>query len=300
MMPFRPYMHVERLGSDEVEGLTDGTCYIFPKIDGTNASVWANEKGYARAGSRTREVTLEQDNAGFCAWVIDNASVFEHFFALYPSLRLYGEWLVPHTLKTYRAEAWRELYIFDVYDDDAGRYLSYEEYTALDRLAFLPLIAPIEIVTYPTAEHLYSLLDRNTYLIDDGQGVGEGIVIKRYDFVNRWGRTAWGKIVRNQFKEHNQKAFGIPTVQMAGELEQKLAAEYATHGRVTKTLEKMRENGPVTTQRIPELLNRVWYDIIQEETWDILKRMKNPTINFRYFYRAVTEQTKQNCPELFG
>ena len=44
-MEFKKYQHVERFGNIEVEGIELGKCYIFPKIDGTNASIWINEKG---------------------------------------------------------------------------------------------------------------------------------------------------------------------------------------------------------------------------------------------------------------
>ena len=67
-MKFRKYQHIERFGTDEVLGIDDGLNYIFPKIDGTNSSVWLDE-GVITAGSRNRELTLDKDNAGFCAWV---------------------------------------------------------------------------------------------------------------------------------------------------------------------------------------------------------------------------------------
>jgi hypothetical protein len=187
-----------------------------------------------------------------------------------------------------------------VYDDDHERYLSYAEYERLaDELPF-PFIAPIEIVENPTEEHLLKPLNRNAYLIDDGNGPGEGIVIKRYDFVNEWGRTVWAKIVRNEFKERNLKEFGAPTVAMKGNLELQLAGEYVTRGRIEKTLAKMRESGPVSRKRIPELFGRVWHEIIDDEIWEIVKKNKRPTIDFSEFYAATIEEIKRNCPELFG
>jgi len=298
---FKEYMHIERLGSDEVGGILNGECYVFPKIDGTNASVWWDD-GELCAGSRTRQLSAEQDNAGFLKWVTQNAEPFERFFADYPQLRIYGEWLVPHTLKTYRKETWRQFYIFDVYDENLECYLNYEEYShvlAGEGLPF-PIIAPIEIVTNPTQEHLIGLLDRNTYLIEDGNGPGEGVVIKRYDYTNEWGHTLWAKMVRNEFKERNLEAFGTPTVKMRGDLEGQLAQEFATRGRIVKMLAEMREAGPVSRKRIPELFGRVWHDVITEEMWEIVKRHKNPTIDFGQFYGAVVEEIKHNCPELFG
>ena len=299
---FKKYMHVERLGSDEVAGILNGECYVFSKIDGTSASVWWDD-GNVCAGSRNRELSLKEDNAGFCEWAtIGRLEEFQTFFEEYPDLRIFGEWLVPHTLRTYRKEAWRNFYVFDVYDDAGEHYLPYDEYSDLlysCEMAF-PVISPIEIVTNPTEEHLINILDRNTYLIDDGQGVGEGIVIKRYDYVNQWGRAVWAKLVRNEFKERNQKEFGTPKVKMSGDLEMKLAEEYVTRGRVTKVLAGMRESDPVSRKRIPELFGRIWHDVVTEEMWEIIKSHKNPVIDFGRLYSAVVEETKRNCPELFG
>ena len=39
MTEFVKYQHVERLGTDETEGILDGIVYVFYKIDGTNGSV---------------------------------------------------------------------------------------------------------------------------------------------------------------------------------------------------------------------------------------------------------------------
>ena len=301
MSDFRKYTHIERLGTDEVEHILDGTCHVFPKIDGTNASVWLGNDGLIKAGSRTREITLNADNAGFCKWVTENTAEFANFFQAHPNFTIHGEWLVPHTLRTYREEVWRNFYIFDVYSHDLESYLHYDDYSAMCSMYLpFPVIAPLEIVSNPTLEHLTGLLDRNTYLIADGNGSGEGIVIKRYGFVNSWGRPVFAKVVRNEFKERNLIAFGTPTVEMRESLESKIAIEYVTRGRILKTLEKMRDTAPLTSKRIPELLGRVWIEIVRDETYDIIKRNKFPTINFKSFHRHVITQIKANCPELFG
>jgi len=31
-MMFKKYTHIVRFGHDEVEGIEDGTCYVFPKL----------------------------------------------------------------------------------------------------------------------------------------------------------------------------------------------------------------------------------------------------------------------------
>ncbi len=159
MNEFLKYQHIERLGSDEVEGILEGRCYVFPKIDGTNASVWMEDDGLPHAGSRNRELSLGNDNAGFCRWVKDNWKEFMPLLAAHPRYRVYGEWLVPHTLRTYREEAWRKFYIFDVYDQETEAYLPYERYADLcaHYLLPFPVIAPLEIVENATLEHLHKV-----------------------------------------------------------------------------------------------------------------------------------------------
>ena len=67
------------------------------------------------------------------------------FLADHPYLRLYGEWLVPHTLKTYQSDAWKKFYIFDVYYDSEHRFMGYEDYRELLEeydLEYIPCISP--------------------------------------------------------------------------------------------------------------------------------------------------------------
>ena len=69
-MEFRKYQHVEKFGNTEVKDIEIGECLVFPKIDGTNSSVWLEDEGNLKAGSRTRELTLEKDNAGFYKYAL--------------------------------------------------------------------------------------------------------------------------------------------------------------------------------------------------------------------------------------
>lgn len=61
---FRKYQHIERLNNSLNKSYLIGDCYVFPKIDGTNSSVWL-ENGKLKAGSRNRELSLDNDNANF-------------------------------------------------------------------------------------------------------------------------------------------------------------------------------------------------------------------------------------------
>ena len=76
-MEFVKYQHVERYGTTETEGITVGTCYIFPKIDGTNSSVWLQDNRVC-AGSRNRELSLDKDNAGFLEWFLKQENLLNY------------------------------------------------------------------------------------------------------------------------------------------------------------------------------------------------------------------------------
>ena len=201
-MAFIKYQHIERLGTDEVEGIEFGECYVFFKIDGTNGTLWF-EDGDIKAGSRNRELTLDNDNANFYNNIYNDVR-FRDYFAKYPNHRLYGEWLVPHSLKTYRDDSWKKFYIFDVVVDED--YLNYEVYKQFLDEFEIDYIPPIAKVKNPTYDTLVRFLEKTgEFLVRDGSGLGEGIVIKNYDYTNKYGRKTWAKIVATEFKAAFQK-----------------------------------------------------------------------------------------------
>src|ERR1041384_6755948 len=132
-MEFKEYQHLERLGTTEVQNIELGKCFVFPKIDGTNASVWMGDDGTVQAGSRKRHLSAEEDNHGFHAWAIKNEAINSYLKAN-PRHRLFGEWLVPHSLKTYRHSAWRKFYVFDVAIDREDGTLHYLDFDAYYKL----------------------------------------------------------------------------------------------------------------------------------------------------------------------
>lgn len=298
-MAFREYMHLERFGNDEVQGIELGECYVFPKIDGTNASVWYDVVKGACAGSRKRELSLEDDNAGFCAWVNDGGHRLYEF--LYnTNLRLYGEWLVPHSLRTYREDAWRKFYVFDVYDDLYERYLPYSEYQPLMEQYGIDYIPPACVIRNATYDNLLVELENNRFLIKDGCGPGEGLVIKNYSFINRFQRVVWAKIVTNEFKEKNAKAMGPTGKNMKEMPEHTIVQEYVSKHLVDKVYSKIvNEMEGWNSRYIPRLLQSVYYDLVNEEMWNIVKKMKQPVVDFKKLNTLAIMRIKELRPELF-
>ena len=292
------YMHVERLGTDEVEGLLNGTVYVFPKIDGTNGVIWY-EDGEVKAGSRNRELTLDKDNAGFYKWVLSQDNIRD-FMSTHNNLVLYGEWLVPHTIKTYRENCWRKFYIFDVgVRTDNGiillPYSNYKDELQRYNLEFLP---PLAIIKNPTIEKIKEYAEGNFYLMTDGN-VGEGVVRKNYSFYNRYGRQVWGKLVRNEFKEKHKSTFGTPVIELLT-VEDKIVAEYVTQTLIDKEYEKIKvSEGGWQSKFIPRLLQTVYYTLITEESWNFIKQFKNPKIDFKRLQALTTAKVKELRTDIF-
>ncbi len=218
IMEFLKYQHLERFGTTEVRQIELGKCYVFPKIDGTNASVWLGDDGTLQAGSRKRHLTLEQDNAGFYAWALKQEHLLAYLQAN-PTHRLFGEWLVPHSLKTYKEDAWRKFYVFDVAidkteeeilhaQDSKLKYLSYEVYQPVLEKYDIAYIPPITVLENASYEDFVKQIEKNVFLIEEGKGVGEGVVIKNYEFRNKYNRQPFAKIVTSEFKEAHKRELG--------------------------------------------------------------------------------------------
>lgn len=296
-MSFIKYQHLERFGNTEVESIEVGTVYVFPKIDGTNGSVWY-EHGTLRCGSRNRELSPDNDNAGFMNAMMVDAAVLRYVTA-HENHILYGEWLVPHTLKTYSDDAWRRFYVFDVFDRSKERLLSYDEYSPAAIAAGLNVIPPIAIIKNGSEDHFTQCLTKANYLVKDGEGQGEGVVLKNYDYKNKYGRQTWAKIVGNEFKAKHHLEMGAPVVGCEI-VEEKIVAKYVTQALVDKVHAKIvNEMDGWSSKYIPRLLHTVYYDLVTEETWNFVKEFKSPKIDFKVLSHYTTARIKELRKELF-
>ena len=301
-MEFKKYQHVERFGRGSVLNIELGTCYVFPKIDGTNSSIWLGEDGIVRGGSRNRELSLEKDNAGFYESMLNNANI-KAYLEKHPTHRLYGEWLVPHSLKTYRDDAWRRFYIFDICldrEDGSVEYIPYDIYKVWLEEFNLDYIVPLKVINNGSYENFVNELDNNNFMIKDGMGTGEGIVIKNYDFYNGHGQQIWAKIVTSEFKERHHKQMGCPIVENKM-VEQSIVDEFVTIAFIEKEYAKILNDndGVFNSKDIPKFLSKVSYELINEEMWNILKKYKNPTINFKTLNALTIKKIKNVKKDIF-
>jgi len=293
-MEYKGYQHIERLGTSEVEGILNGKVYVYPKIDGTNGQAWFDGEQIF-VGSRKRFITPEDDNAGCARAILQDEKICK-YLKDHIEYHLFFEWLVPHTIKNYEVDAWRKPYIFDVAvkgENNTFNYLSYEEYSEDLKRYGLNIIEPLSIIDNPTQEELMKIAENNHYLMQEGF-TGEGVVMKNYDYLNKYGRKIWAKLVLAEFREKKKEKANKPKINIQNDIELAIVEKYITESFVQKEKAKIEnEVGGWESKYIKRLLSTIWYSFIKEESYNFVKFYKNPTINFRELNRLCLQKTKE-------
>ena len=298
-MRFKKYQHIERLGRDEVKGILDDShVYVFPKIDGTNGCLFLGDDCELRAGSRNRVLSLDDDNHRFYATALEHPE-FKAYLLKHPNHILYGEWLVKHTVRTYADDAWKKFYVFDVFelnDDEAegGKYLPYDEYRSNVEEFEIDCIPPLQILDHPSTDAIVALLEENHYLIPDASNIGEGLVIKVYDYKNKYGRTTWAKIIAEEFFSAKEKLRSKKTVK-PGEFELNLADEFITDALIKKEYAKVLNShqNAKKAELIGRTFNAVYESFLTEDLLTVIHKNKGCTINFKTLRQCSDARIKE-------
>ena len=299
MTHFTKYMHIERYPSSEVDSINHGKVYIFPKLDGTNASLWVEPgedgKMHLKGGSRNNVLTKEWDNQGFYTYALAQTQYLE-YLRKHPMHIIYGEFLVKHTIKDYDVHAWGKLYVFDVLDTETGKYLPYEEYRDLLTPYGFNIIPPLAVGhNLPLRdEDIKNYLQNNHYLMIDDEHIGEGIVIKNYDYVNPYGRTIWGKVVNPTFKQNSKAKYkGGDAKTIEDVIIEKLLTEDAINHEVLKFKD---EYGEIKGETYSKMLGLVWYGWMQDNWWNIIRLAGKSDLNFAKLHKKVIDVIKLYYP----
>ena len=290
-MQYKSYQHIEKLGNKEVEGILKGKCSIQPKIDGTNGVVWLGDDGIIHAGSRRRDLTLDNDNTGFYNTVIKDDNIRKYLLD-HKDHYLYGEWLVPHTIRYYHPESWKHFYVFDIFSYDRG-YIPYDEYSKeLDKygISYIPEIISID---NPTMEDLTKYLKETKYLIPEDK-MSEGIIIKNYEYRNQYGRCTYAKIVAEEF--FNTKSLLRMKNHEAKDKtsEKDIVTTMLSEPLIRKEFAKIKLAYPDARRQelIGRTLNTIFHVFIHEELLDYIEK-KKPLINFYYLKKECDERVKE-------
>lgn len=298
MAKYISYQHIEKLNSlsPEIEGLLNGEVILQSKIDGTNGCIYLGDDGEVHGGSRKRELSATQDNQGFFNTVCQQEK-YKLFFNDHPNLMLYGEYGIRNCIKNYTE--YGDFHVFDIVDTETGKYIHWNEFKKLLTPYGIKFIPVITTLLSPTVEEVALYADKGRYLCGENT-IPEGIVVKRIDFVNQFGRTTWGKIVLNEYKIAKKTGKTIDERSVEVQIIEKHCTEEFIKKEYFKLIEQLKnEDREWNKKHIGRLLSTIWYVFVTENMWTCIKEFKNPTIDFKVLYGLVTEKIKNILPELF-
>jgi len=279
------YNHIKRF-----ERLTDrdkfylfntNDLYVQPKLDGTFGRVDPGLKCFSKKVNLTE---FNGDNRGFKQYIQDNADTFNK---VPENWALFGEWLVPHTIKLYNEDAWRKFYVFDVFDLENEKYILPEDWIPVLNALKIDIVSSI---IYNVNEfNKDTILNKHNWgflLPDDQKDKFEGVVVKNYNT----GKFA--KIINPVYTKEKAR---VNKPVKKDNIEAKIARKYIDIHTVNKRYEEVKGE----ENFIPKLLGTIYYDLIKDEMWSILKKFHNPTINFRNLQAEVNKRIKELKPEVF-
>jgi len=292
------YQHIERLGNEDCEGLLEGEVIVQEKLDGANLTVaYDQEKGLIIA-SRNNVISVGGSAVsgfnGAIEYILSHPSLSEYLRQESSKGQiLRGEWLVKHSLN-YSKEHYSKFYLFDIQCEGV-----YFEHDVVKRVADFWNIPAIPIDAHLTNPKLEDLLQYVNAPSQYGATHREGIVVKRHDFRNRWGRATWGKLISADFQEKHKLAMGACR---HDPIELKFAAEFATSEFVLKTIHQIEDTvgRKLVITDMPRVLGQTWNILFQEELWGFVKHEHLPTINFRSLRSLVEKAAREHALAYFN
>lgn len=270
----KKYMDIVRLGHKSTVGVLEEGDYIIvqEKLDGANAS-FKKDNDKIRVFSRNTELDESNNLRGFYQWVQENVNIDD----LTDGFIYFGEWLVKHKLD-YGINGGQQFYLFDVYNDETAKYLSFGAVAVQATFLNVQLVPIFYAGIYKGFDHLKQFAGKSV-LGDQG----EGVVVKNVSYQDRNGRQMFVKLVSDAFREvQSQKAPKDPNFQSEESL---MISQVLTKQRVEKLLYKLIDEGLLNEKfgiedmgAILKLLSSRVYDDIMKEEEDLLNKYEEKDV----------------------
>lgn len=253
------------------------------KLDGANTLVERTPNGLLLASRNNIVAFYNEENPGdsqilnpfngFVDYVFQRSDLF---LKLEQGVKLYGEWLIPHTLQ-YPDEMWRHFYAFD---RTLGNQLG---------LFTVPLVGLISANGYETPAELFDVAKE--LLAEYTKAVGrktEGLVMRRYDADIMSQKF---KVFSPDFKE-TAKVKSNP--KKATDLEIAAAGYYPVRA-YQKVCLNVRDlnNGVLSMRDTPQILGRCSHDYFTEYFPLAIKAMKYPILNTALVKKEVEGRVRE-------
>ena len=292
------YQHIERLGHADVEGLLDGEVIIQEKLDGANATVAIEpETGRLVIASRSCAVSVAGDPPNGFRGLVEYVLGHHGLQALASVYIVRGEWLVPHSVKDYEPSNYKHFYIFDCQRYDTGEYVHPDEWLKVADELGCRYVPTVICLLDPTPAQIAELVVGPSAL---GAPKREGVIAKRYGFVNRFGRTAWGKVVAADFLEKNKLHMGANKHDVP---ELRFVAETVTDAAVLKVIGKTSDlhGKQVDVRAMEEVLGRLWCELAHEELVDWWMKYKAiDAMSLRLLKKLVYQRGRETALAYFN
>jgi hypothetical protein len=240
---------------------------IQEKLDGANAS-------FKRVGpellafSRNTQLDDENNLRGFYQWVqqtIDIEKIDE-------DIVYFGEWTAKHKLDY--GDNHDRFYLFDIYDDTKGEYLPFnilEQQATILKINLIPVFYEGE---FQSLDHIHSFVGKSFL----GK-TGEGVVVKNYNYADKYGNQIFTKFVSDEFAEVSKTKKHVVNTDPI----QEFINSTLTEARISKLLHKMVDEGQLQEDYAIEDMRvilkhlgiAVYEDIMKEESDSLMKLVKS-------------------------
>lgn len=287
MLEHKKYPSIPRYSEKVMFKFSKGDPIVIQeKLDGANASLqYEDVEGNVQAFSRNNLVTSEETLRGFYEYAKDlDKNKFKEIFGT--NLRVFGEWLVPHTVK-YLDAKYREFYVFDVFDTVTETYKTIEDVKDMaDNFGFktVPVLYIGQFTDWSAiSEHVgVSRMWDDVVGSDDR---GEGIVLRNLSLER--DNAGLIKLINPKFHEiakrnHKQKGTKMVSKEVSEALS--LANTIVTENRVEKILHKLMDENIIPLEWslqhmgiISKNIGKAMYEDCVKEESDIVAKVNEHT-----------------------
>lgn len=268
----KKYKSIERYGKSSNELTARGNIVIWEKLDGANASFQREgDKVLCFSHNSYLDGSRDKQLGGFYGWVQENIKAED----LVEGLVYFGEWLNIHKINY--GDNLKKFFFYDVYDSTKEIYLGMKDIRYEAEKVGLELAPIFYEGMYVSEDHIQSFVGKSMLAPD---GIGEGVVVKNYEYFDRFGVQKFTKIVTKAFQETN----GAKVKEMKAKPDPltMFINDTVTEARIEKMLHKLVDEGKLKEDYAIEdmgdilkaLGSSVYEDVIKEEADTLAKLVK--------------------------
>lgn len=271
MKEIKKYTDVIRYGKSCTQGvIQEGDIIsITEKIDGANASFRLDSTNPLGVSCYSRNRPLDEDNtlSGFYGWVNENILPIKE--KLNSNYIYFGEWLLKHKVQ-YKAEYYKNFYLFSVWDVINEQYLSDDIVISEAKRLGVTTVPYKYVGQYISFEHLMSFVGQSE--MTETPNTGEGVVVKNVSYFDKYNKQCFVKLVSEKFAEVQKQR--LPKNPNVTNRLIPVIKSVLTKPRVEKLLFKLVDEGLLKEDYnitdmgviLRALGNKVYEDIMKEES----------------------------------